>query len=124
MNDPGEGTGSMFAAKPFSPCKMLCRHFRIGKMTRLWILHDKPGLIKFHLRWVLHALLSNQKSEIVTYSKHPLTAVMEQKVSRFQRISPGMSYGSSSIAPVIRSERPRVMGFLNVSSIKLPRKSA
>jgi hypothetical protein len=44
---------------------------------------------KFDLRWVPHTLSINQKSERVLCSKPPLTALIEQKVSGFQRIITG-----------------------------------
>jgi hypothetical protein len=43
-NDLGESIGSMLAERPFNSCKMLCRHFRIGKATCLRIFHDKLDL--------------------------------------------------------------------------------
>jgi hypothetical protein len=112
------GVGSMLQERSFSSCKVLCRHFRIGKATYLRIFHDKLGLKKFRLRRVPHALSINQKSERVSYSKFLLRALMEQKASGFQRIITGDEHGSSSIISVIRSGRRRMIGFLNVSSRK------
>jgi hypothetical protein len=59
------------------------------KATWLRILHDKLGLKPFHLRWVLHALYINQKSERMSYLKLRLTAFLEQKASGFQGIITG-----------------------------------
>jgi hypothetical protein len=47
------------------------------------------GLKKIGLCRVPHALSINQKSERVSYSKLPLTALMEQKASGFLRICTG-----------------------------------
>jgi transposase len=49
-HDLGQAIRSMLDERPFSSCKVLCRHFRIGKATCLQILHDTLGLKKFHLR--------------------------------------------------------------------------
>jgi hypothetical protein len=76
----------MLEERPVSSCRLLCRHFPIGKATYLWILHNKLGLKRFHLRWVPHVLSINQKSEMISYSKLILTTLMEQKVSGFQWI--------------------------------------
>jgi hypothetical protein len=70
----------------FSSCRMFCHPFQIGKATCLQILDEMLSLKKFHLRWVPHALLVNQKSETVSYSKFLLTALIEQKASGCQRI--------------------------------------
>jgi hypothetical protein len=56
----------MLKERPFSLCKALCRHFRIGRAACLRILHDKPELKKFHLRLVPHALSINQKGERIS----------------------------------------------------------
>jgi transposase len=61
--DLAEAVRSMLDEKPFTSCRILCRHFRIAKTTCLRILHDELGLQQFHLHWVPHALLSNQKSD-------------------------------------------------------------
>jgi hypothetical protein len=76
----------MLAEKPFSSCKVLCRHFGIGEAMRLRIFHDKLGLKTFHFRCVPLALSINQKNQRVLYSKLLLTALREQKASGFQRI--------------------------------------
>jgi hypothetical protein len=68
-NDFGEAMNSMFAEKPSSSGIVLCRPFRIEKMTCLRILHEKLGLKKFHLRWVPYTILINKKSERGSYSK-------------------------------------------------------
>jgi hypothetical protein len=44
MNDLAETVGSMFEERPFSSCKALYPHSRIGKATCLWIHYDEPGL--------------------------------------------------------------------------------
>jgi hypothetical protein len=55
----------------------------------LRILQDKLGFAKFHLYWMLHALLINQKVEKVSYSKFLLTALIGQKTICFQWIVTG-----------------------------------
>jgi hypothetical protein len=110
-NDVAEAIGSMVEERSFSSCEVLCHHFRIERATRWRILHSKPGLKRFHLRWVLHALSIGHKSETVSSSKLLLTVLREQKASGFQQIITGMSRGSSLIVPVIRSGRRRVMNF-------------
>jgi hypothetical protein len=88
-NDFAVAIGSMIEERPFSSCKVLCRHFRIGKTTCLQILHNKLGLKKIHPRWGTHALSTNHKSERVPSSKLLLTALIKQKASDFQRIITG-----------------------------------
>ena len=75
-NDLAEAIASMLREKPFASCKALCLQFRIVKTTCLRILHDNLGMKKFNLRWVPHALNSNQKAERVTLS-HEILAVLE-----------------------------------------------
>jgi hypothetical protein len=43
MNDLGEAIVPMFAERPLSSCKMLCRHSQIRKKTCFRILHDRLG---------------------------------------------------------------------------------
>jgi hypothetical protein len=43
-NDLGRAIGSVLEDRPFSSCKVRCRHFRIGKAMCLHILHDMLGL--------------------------------------------------------------------------------
>jgi hypothetical protein len=78
--------GFILEERLFSSCQVLCRHFRIGKAMCLWMLHNKLGLQKFHLRWVLQTLSINQKRERVSSSKLLLTALIEQNLSGFLRI--------------------------------------
>jgi hypothetical protein len=68
-NGLARAIGFMLEERSFNLCKVLCRHFRIGKATCLRILHGKLDLNKFHLQWVPHALVINQESERVLYSK-------------------------------------------------------
>jgi hypothetical protein len=64
---------------------VLCRHFRIGKVTCLRIFQDMLGLTTFQFYLLVpHAPSINQKSERVSYSKLPLTTLMEQKANGFQ----------------------------------------
>jgi transposase len=75
-NDLAEAIASILREKPFASCKVLCRHFRIAQTTCLRILHDNLGMKRFNLRWVPHALNSNQKAERVTLS-HEILAILE-----------------------------------------------
>jgi hypothetical protein len=79
----------MLAEKPFSSCKVPCRHFRIGKMTCSRIFPDKLSLKKFHLRWVTYGLLVNQKRERMSYSKLFLMTLMEHKLIDFEQATAG-----------------------------------
>jgi radical SAM superfamily enzyme with C-terminal helix-hairpin-helix motif len=49
-SDLAEAIASMLKEKPFAPCKVLRRHFRIGKTACLRILHDNLGMKKFNRR--------------------------------------------------------------------------
>jgi transposase len=88
-HDLGEAIRSVLEERPFTSCKVLCRHFRVGKATCLRILHDTLGLKKFHLRWVPHALSSNQKSERVSCPRLLLAAVEQNEATRFQDVITG-----------------------------------
>jgi hypothetical protein len=46
LNDLAAAIGSMLKESPFSSCRVLCRHFRIGKATCLLIIRDKLDLKK------------------------------------------------------------------------------
>jgi hypothetical protein len=65
-NNFAEAISSMLKQRPYLSCKVLCRRFHIAKGTCLQILHDTISINKFHLRWVPHALDTNQKAERVT----------------------------------------------------------
>jgi hypothetical protein len=76
----------MLEEKPFSSCRVLCRHFRIGKVA------DPSGQVwlKNHILARAHSLSINRTSERVSYSKLLLTALIEQKANGLDRIiSPG-----------------------------------
>jgi hypothetical protein len=73
-----EAIQSMLREWPFLSCKVLCRHFHIGKAACLRILHNDFGLIKCHLHWMSHTLTADQKSERVGYSRQPL-AIRKQE---------------------------------------------
>jgi transposase len=88
-HDLSQAISSMLEERPFSSCKMLCRHFRIGKAMCLRILHDSLGLKKLHLRWVPHTLSANQKSERVTYSRLLAKALEKEQPNKFQRVITG-----------------------------------
>jgi hypothetical protein len=87
--DLAEAVRSMLTERPFSSCKVFCRHFRIAETTCLWILHDALGLQQFHLRRIPHALSSNQKSERLTYSSLLLEVLEEAQRTGFERIITG-----------------------------------
>jgi transposase len=88
-HDLAEAIRSVLTDRPFTSCKVLCRHFRIGKATCLRILHDALGLKKFHLRWVPHSLTPNQKSERVTLSGQLLRELEESQADNFERVITG-----------------------------------
>jgi hypothetical protein len=88
-NDFGKSISSILAERPFSSCKILSRHLRIGKTTCLRILHKKLSLKQFHLCRMPHALLGNQKSERLSYAKFPLTALTEYKSTDFEQVITG-----------------------------------
>jgi hypothetical protein len=88
-NHLGEAIGSMLAEKPFSPWKDFCCHFRIGKTTRMRMLHDMVGSKKRHLCWVPHVLSINQKNERVSDSNPLWTSLMEHRAADFERASTG-----------------------------------
>jgi hypothetical protein len=67
----------MHKERPFSSCKVLSRHFWIGKAACLRILYDKLGLKVFHIRRVPSALTIRQKRERASHSKLLLMALME-----------------------------------------------
>jgi hypothetical protein len=52
--DFAEAIHSVLEGRPFTSCKILYRHFRIGEATCLRILRDSLGLKRIHLRWVPH----------------------------------------------------------------------
>jgi hypothetical protein len=52
-------------------------------------LHDTLDLKKFHLRWVPHALSSNQKSERVSDSRLLLAALDQNEATLFQGVITG-----------------------------------
>jgi hypothetical protein len=83
-DDLDEATGFVLAERSFSLCKLLCRHFWIGRTTILRILHDNLGLKRFHLCWVSHALSPNQQSERMLCSKLLFTALMECEPTDFE----------------------------------------
>jgi hypothetical protein len=45
-NDLAGAIGVILEERTFSLCKVLYRHFQLGKATRMRILHDKHGLTK------------------------------------------------------------------------------
>jgi hypothetical protein len=87
--DLAEAIRSVLEERPFTSCKVLCRHFRAGKATCLRILHNTLGLTKFHLRWVPPALSPNQQSERVSDSRLLLVALEQNKATLFQGVITG-----------------------------------
>jgi hypothetical protein len=75
--------------RPFTSCKVLCRHFRVGKATCLRILHDTLGWTKFHLRGVAHALSPHQQRERVSDSRLLLAAREQNEATLFQGVITG-----------------------------------
>jgi transposase len=89
MHDLGEIIRSVLEERSFTSYKVLCRHFRVDKAMCLRILHDTLDLKKFHLRWVPHALSSNQKNERVSDSRLLLVALEQNKATLFQGVITG-----------------------------------
>jgi hypothetical protein len=83
-NDLPGAVGSILEEKPFSSCKVLCRHFPIGKATFLQFVHHRLGFRKFGLRGVLNALSINWKNKRVPYSGLLVLTLMKLNVSGFQ----------------------------------------
>jgi hypothetical protein len=67
-SDLAEAISSLLKERPYLSCEVLFGHFRIAKGTCLRILHDTLGMKKFQLRWVPHAMDTNQKTKRVTLS--------------------------------------------------------
>jgi hypothetical protein len=88
-SDLAEPVLSMLAKQLFTSCKVVCRHLRIARTTRASILHDEFGLQKFHVRWVPHALSSNQQHARITYSSLLLEVLETTQRTGFQRIITG-----------------------------------
>jgi transposase len=88
-HDLGQAIRSMLVERPFTSCKVLCRHFRVAKGTCLRILHDELGLKKLHLRWVPHTLDQAGKNERVTYSRALLEQLTEAQQDDFQHVVTG-----------------------------------
>jgi hypothetical protein len=102
----------MLDEKPFTSCRVLCQHFRIAKTTYSRILHDELRFQKFHLRWVPHALSSNQMSERVTYPSRLLEVLEEAQRTDFERVITSdeswffLSYPRKSAWAASRDELP------------------
>jgi transposase len=79
-NDLVEAISSMLKERPDLSCNVLCPHFCITKGTCLRILHDTFGMKKLHLRWVPHALDTNQRAERVILS-HGILSVFQSVCS-------------------------------------------
>jgi hypothetical protein len=88
-NDLDEAISSMLKEKPYLSCKVLCPHFRFANGTCLRILHDVLGMKKFHLRWVSHALDTNQKAEKVTLSRGIHSVLQTIRSTGFQSVITG-----------------------------------
>jgi hypothetical protein len=107
-----EAVPSMIGGKPFTSCRVLCRHFRIARTTCVRIYHDELGLQKFRFRWVPHALSSNQQAERATSSSLLFEVLEEAQRTRFERLITGdesllfLSYRSDSAWATSRDEVP------------------
>jgi hypothetical protein len=88
-NDLAQALSALLQQCPFTSCKRLCVHFRIGKATCLCILHDVLYREKFTLRWVPHSLDNNQKAERVTFSHRLLEALKKDGENNFHNILTG-----------------------------------
>jgi hypothetical protein len=61
MNDVAGAIEFLLEKGLFSPGKVLCRHFRIGKVTCLRVVHDTLGVKRFHSHWVRYALSPTER---------------------------------------------------------------
>jgi hypothetical protein len=113
----------MLEEKPFSSCKVLCHHFRIGKATCLRILHDGLGL-KFSIFVGCRiAYQSTRRAKECHIRRSFCRYGWNRRRAAFSGLSLEMSRDSSSIIPVIRPARRRAMSFINASRRELTRKS-
>jgi hypothetical protein len=88
-NDLTEASPSMLKKRPYLSCKVRCRYFPIEKEACFQILRDTLGVNRFHLRWVPHALDTNQKAERVTLSYGILSVLQNVRPTRFQSVITG-----------------------------------
>jgi hypothetical protein len=72
-NDLAGAIGSTLEERPFSSCKVLCLHFRVGKVTCLRILHDKLRL----------------KNSILAGCHMPYRSIRRVKIAIFEATSGG-----------------------------------
>jgi hypothetical protein len=119
-NDFGEAIGSMLAERLFSPRKVLCRHFSIGKTAWMRILHAKLGFSLGAASLVGHA---KRRKSIVFEALSEGTDGTQANVT-FTELSVVTSRGSSCIIPVTPSGQPHVMTFLIESNKNMTHNSA
>jgi hypothetical protein len=67
VNGLSEAIGCMLKKKPFILCKVLCRHFHIGKASCLRLLRNVLRLKKFNLCWVSPDLGKKQQVQRPTF---------------------------------------------------------
>jgi hypothetical protein len=89
INDLSEAISSMLKERPCLSYKVLCRALRITRGTCLRILHHTLSMQRFHLRWVLHALDTNQKAKRVTLSHGILSVLSSIRFTGFQSLTTG-----------------------------------
>jgi hypothetical protein len=85
-NNLAEAISSRLQERPYLSCKVLCQQFRIAKGICLRILHERLGIKNFLLRWVSHALDTNQKAERVTLSHGILSVLQSVRSTGFQSV--------------------------------------
>jgi hypothetical protein len=114
-HDLAEAISSILKERPCLSCKVLCRHFRIVKWIYLRIIYDTLGITKFHLRWVLHALDTNQKAERVTLTYGILSVLQSVRSPGFHSVITGdeswffLYYPRDSIWAPPRDEVPETV---------------
>jgi transposase len=86
QNDLADALRPTIQEFPFTLCKSLCIHFRLGTDTCLHILHDVLRLQKFNLRWVTHFLGDAQRAKRVLFSIDLLRVLQENKKTDFANI--------------------------------------
>jgi transposase len=70
-HDLSEAIRSVLKERPFSSCKVLCRHFRIRKATCLRILHDNLGLKKISSSLgAAHPIVEPEERKSVIFERH------------------------------------------------------
>jgi hypothetical protein len=88
-NDSAEAVPSMLKKRLSLSGMVLCRRVRIANGICLRVLQDTHGMKKFHLRWILHAMNTNQKAERITLSHGILWVLQSIRCTGFQSVITG-----------------------------------